>query len=90
MATWLHGRKNGPGETFHWFRGEGFGLIVEDLLRFPAQPRVLVEGSGAPALISPAGTGGVCSCWQPRLPDPSYASPALEVVTEDKSGAALA
>jgi hypothetical protein len=28
--------------------------------------------------------------WQPRLPDPSYASPALEVVIEDKSGAALA
>jgi hypothetical protein len=28
--------------------------------------------------------------WQPRLPDPSYASPALEVAIEDKSGAALA
>ena len=26
-------------ETFHWFRGEGFGLIIEDLLRLPAQPR---------------------------------------------------
>jgi Fe-S cluster assembly ATPase SufC len=23
-------------ETFHWFRGEGFGLIVEDLLHLPA------------------------------------------------------
>src|SRR5260370_599481 len=33
---------------------------------------------------------GVCWHWQPRLPDPSYASPALEVVIEDKSGAALA
>jgi len=22
-------------ETFHWFRGEGFGLIVGDLLRLP-------------------------------------------------------
>src|SRR5262245_63902324 len=21
--------------TFHWFRGEGFGLIVDDLLRLP-------------------------------------------------------
>lgn len=28
--------------------------------------------------------------WQPRLPDPSYASPALVVVPEDKSGTALA
>jgi hypothetical protein len=30
------------------------------------------------------------ACWQPRLPDPSYASPALVVVPEDKSGTALA
>jgi len=22
-------------ETFHWFRGESFGLIIEDLLRLP-------------------------------------------------------
>jgi hypothetical protein len=28
--------------------------------------------------------------WQLRLPDPSYASPALEVVSEDKCGTALA
>lgn len=31
-------------ETFHWFRGEGFGLIVEDLLRLPQSPHVIVEG----------------------------------------------
>jgi len=31
-------------ETFHWFRGEGFGLIVDDLLRLPAQPAVIAEG----------------------------------------------
>ncbi|MGP3971319.1 hypothetical protein [Streptomyces sp. 6N223] len=31
-------------ETFHWFRGEGFGLIVEDLLRLPSDRRVVVEG----------------------------------------------
>jgi hypothetical protein len=28
-------------------------------------------------------------CGQPRLPDPSYAGPALVVAREDKSGAAL-
>jgi hypothetical protein len=28
--------------------------------------------------------------WQPSLPDPSYAGPALVVVPEDKSGTALA
>lgn len=31
-------------ETFHWFRGEGFGLIVEDLLALPREPGVVVEG----------------------------------------------
>lgn len=31
-------------DTFHWFRGEGFGLIVEDLLRLPSEPGVIVEG----------------------------------------------
>jgi hypothetical protein len=25
-------------ETFHWFRGEGFSLIVEDVMRLPAGP----------------------------------------------------
>jgi hypothetical protein len=33
-------------ETFGWFRGEGFGLIVEDLLRLPREPGVIVEGEG--------------------------------------------
>ena len=27
-----------PG-SFHWFQGELFSLIVDDLLRFPAEPR---------------------------------------------------
>jgi hypothetical protein len=31
-------------ETFHWFRGEGFGPIVEDLLALPAEPGVVAEG----------------------------------------------
>lgn len=31
-------------ETFHWFRGEGFDLIVEDLLRLPAETGVIAEG----------------------------------------------
>jgi hypothetical protein len=31
-------------ETFHWFRGESFSLIVEDLLRLSTEPCVIVEG----------------------------------------------
>ena len=39
-------------ETFGWFRGEGFGLIVEDLLRLP--PGVIAEGFRLlPSLVRP-------------------------------------
>ena len=41
-------------ETFHWFRGEGFGLIVEDLLKFPPDEGVVVEGFRLlPPLVKP-------------------------------------
>jgi 2-phosphoglycerate kinase len=31
-------------ESFHWFQGELFGLITEDLLRLPPEPGVIAEG----------------------------------------------
>jgi 2-phosphoglycerate kinase len=31
-------------ETFPWFRGEAFDMIVEDLLRVPSSPGVIAEG----------------------------------------------
>lgn len=41
-------------ETFHWFRGEGFHLIVEDLLELPAGNRTIVEGFRLlPDLVKP-------------------------------------
>jgi hypothetical protein len=41
-------------ETFHWYRGEGFGLIVADLMRMPPEPRVIAEGFRLlPRLVSP-------------------------------------
>jgi len=41
-------------ETFHWFRGEGFGLIIEDLLRLPDRPGVIAEGFRLlPRLVRP-------------------------------------
>ena len=30
-------------ETFHWFKGEGFDMIIEDLLRLPCESGVIVE-----------------------------------------------
>ena len=41
---WLYRSSQTMLETFHWFRGEGFGLIVEDLLGLPRKRRVIVEG----------------------------------------------
>jgi len=41
-------------ETFHWFRGEGFGLIVDDLLRLAGKPFVIAEGFRLlPRLVKP-------------------------------------
>src|SRR6185369_6658346 len=41
-------------ETFHWFRGEGFDLIIEDLLRLPREPGMIVEGFRLlPHLVKP-------------------------------------
>ena len=41
-------------ETFHWFRGEAFGLVLEDLLLLPRDRRVLVEGFRLlPELVGP-------------------------------------
>jgi 2-phosphoglycerate kinase len=41
-------------ESFHWFQGELFGLIAEDLLRLPAEPGVIAEGFRLlPRLVKP-------------------------------------
>ena len=41
-------------DTFHWFAGEGFALIVEDLLDFPRDRVVVVEGFRLlPRLVAP-------------------------------------
>ncbi|MFI6348717.1 hypothetical protein [Streptomyces sp. NPDC050560] len=41
-------------ETFHWYQGEAFGLIIEDLLRLPREPCVVVEGFRLlPRLVRP-------------------------------------
>jgi hypothetical protein len=58
-------------ETFHWFRGEGFGLIVEDLLSLPAHPPVLAEGFRLlPHLVAPLLTSPAQAVW--LLPTPGF------------------
>lgn len=61
-------------KTFHWFEGEGFHLIVEDLLRLPEQPGVVVEGFRLlPHLVAPYLTHADQAVW--LLPTPTSAGP---------------
>jgi 2-phosphoglycerate kinase len=64
-------------ETFHWFRGEGFGLIVEDLLRVPTEPGVIVEGFRLlPRLVKPLLAVPGHAVW--LLPTPGFRRAAFE------------
>lgn len=58
-------------ETFHWFLGEGFSLIVEDLLRLPREPGVVVEGFRLlPRLVKPLLAVPDHAVW--LLPTPDF------------------
>lgn len=51
---WVNRSPKEMFETFHWFRGEGFTMIIEDLLRLPKEPGVIVEGFRLlPHLVKP-------------------------------------
>jgi hypothetical protein len=57
-------------ETFRWFRGEGFGLIVEDLLGLPREPGVIVEGFRVlPHLVRPLLAMPGHAVWLPPMTD---------------------
>lgn len=64
-------------DTFHWFRGEGFEMIIEDLLRTPADVRVIVEGFRLlPHLIKPVLSASNHAVW--LLPSPEFRRAVLE------------
>ncbi len=63
--------------SFHWFRGEGFALIVEDLLALPTDRPVLAEGFRLlPRLVAPLVTRPNQAVW--LLPTPAFRRVALE------------
>ena len=58
-------------DTFHWFAGEGFNLIIEDLLRLPRESRVIVEGFRLlPHLVKPFLSSISHAVW--LLPTPDF------------------
>ncbi|MGV9500877.1 hypothetical protein [Streptomyces sp. NPDC003642] len=68
---WVHRSPEDMLETFHWFRGEGFGLIVEDLRRMPSEPCVVVEGFRLlPHLVKPLLPAPGRAVW--LLPTPEF------------------
>ncbi|SPT51844.1 hypothetical protein [Actinomadura madurae] len=64
-------------ETFHWSRGEGFGLVVEDLLRLPADTGVIAEGFRLlPHVVKPLLTEPCRAVW--LLPTPEFRRAVFE------------
>lgn len=64
-------------ETFHWFRGEGFDLIVEDLLHFPEEHPAIVEGFRLlPHLVKPLLAMPSHAVW--LLPTPGFRRSAFD------------
>ena len=68
-------------ETFHWFRGEGFSLIVEDLLTFSRDTGVVAEGFRLlPHLVKPLLADPDHAVW--LIPTPEF----REAVIDSRGG----
>lgn len=74
---WLDRSPEEMLETFHWFRGEGFGLIIEDLLTLPDEPGVVAEGLRLlPSLVEPLLSEPDQAVW--LLPTADFRRSAIE------------
>ena len=68
---WLNRAPQTMLETFHWFHGEGFNLIVEDVFRLPREQGVIVEGFRLlPQLLRPLLSIKSRAVW--LLPTPEF------------------
>jgi hypothetical protein len=74
---WVNRSPEAMLETFHWFRGEGFGLILEDLLGLAKDPPVIAEGFRLlPHLVKPLLAVPDRAVW--LLPTPDFRHAAFE------------
>ena len=79
---WVNRSPKAMLETFHWFQGEGFNLIIEDLLRLPPGPGVIVEGFRLlPSLLKPLLSEPAHAVW--LLPTSDF----RQAVVESRGGA---
>jgi cytidylate kinase len=73
---WLSRSPETMLETFHWYRGEAFDLIVEDLRRLPPGPDIVVEGLRLlPHLVAPLPGATGRAVW--LLPTPEFRRAAI-------------
>lgn len=80
---WVHRHPVAMFETFPWFQGEGFGMIVDDLLRLPREPGIVAEGFRLlPRLVEPLLSAAAHAVW--LLPTPDF----RQAVFESRGGAA--
>jgi len=74
---WIHRSPKTMLKTFHWFEGECFDLIVEDLLRLPRKPGVIAEGfRPLPRLLKPLLAIPHHAVW--LLPTPDFRRAVFE------------
>ena len=74
---WVNRSPETMFDTFHWFHGEGFNSIVEDLLARPRDERLLVEGFRLlPRLVEPLLASRARAVW--LLPTPDFRQRVLE------------
>ncbi len=80
---WVNRDPRSMLETFHWFQGEGFDMIVDDLLSLPREPGVIAEGFRLlPGLVKPLLSAPDHAVW--LLPTPGF----RQAVFESRGGAA--
>lgn len=64
-------------DSFHWFQGEGFDFVVEDLLAFPKNKPVIAEGFRLlPRLVAPLLQSSEHAIW--LLPTPDFRRHAFD------------
>ena len=74
---WVNRAPKTSLETFHWFQGEGFNLIIEDLLCLPPEPGVIAEGFRLlPRLVKPLLGAATHAVW--LLPTPLFRQAVFE------------
>ena len=63
-------------DTFHWFQGEGFKFIIDDLKKIPTEKTVVVEGFRLlPSLVKPHLRSKKSGLW--LIPTPKFRSQAF-------------